>query len=501
MKSRKLDLVAAALLAAALWPAISQAQAQTTTTEVQELRKVVEQMRAQIGQMQAEIDQIKSAKGQAPPSQPTSPSAPAAPVPSAVPAQQEGTIQTAKPPLEGATSQHLRAETARRQEFAEDKVAAARFNNVPLDPKYNGFFQLPGTQTILKIGGYFKSDFIQDLKPPGNTDAFVPSSFPVPQIGGVYNSTVSIRPTRLNLDFRIPNTKAGDVRFYLESDFFGTNPTTPRLRHAYAQVANFLVGQTFTNFMDPDAFADTLDFQGPNGMVSLKNPQFRYGFALTPSMTLHLSVEKASSDVLFTTPQFTSQPNSPAPDGAIRLRQEFERGHFQVAAIFRDIAAFLPNGKTGTVFGWGINTSVVFRTLGKDNLIFAVAAGHGISRYIQDTSGLGIDAEPASPGNPHLEATPAVGVQGAYQHYWRKKLRSSAVYSYAAVNNTDLAKPATYNHATYNGANLIWNPIGSLDVGGEFLYGWKMLQNGQKANDPRIQFSTKYSFVKVDAEP
>jgi len=76
--------------------------------------------------------------------------------------------------------------------------------------------------------------------------------------------------------------------------------------------------------------------------------------------------------------------------------------------------------------------------------------------------------------------------------------RSNAIYLYSDVVNTNLAAPTTYNHATYTGANLIWNPYGSLNVGAEFLYGWTMLQNGQKANAPRIQFSAKYSFVKVD---
>jgi hypothetical protein len=79
-------------------------------------------------------------------------------------------------------------------------------------------------------------------------------------------------------------------------------------------------------------------------------------------------------------------------------------------------------------------------------------------------------------------------------------LRSSAVYSYAAVNNTDLVAPTTYNHSTYTAANLIWNPYGSFNVGAEFLYGWAMDQNDQKANAPRIQFSAKYSFVKIHPE-
>src|SRR6266481_966928 len=253
--------------------------------------------------------------------------------------------------------------------------------------------------------------------------------------------------------------------------------------------------------MDPDAYPGTLDFQGPNGMVSVRNPQLRYGFALTPSTTFYISVEKPSSDIIFKTPQFSSQPNAPSPDGAIRLRQEFERGHFQVAAIFRSIAAFVPttpNSKTDSVFGWGVNVSTGVKTFGKDNVIFAVAAGHGISRYLQDTSGLGIDAEPKSATSS--KATPAVGVEAAYQHYWLKNLRSSAFYSYAAVNNTDLAAITTYNHATYTGTNLIWNPFGTLNVGAEFLYGWAMDQNGLKANVPRIQLSAKYSFVKTDPD-
>jgi hypothetical protein len=317
---------------------------------------------------------------------------------------------------------------------------------------------------------------------------------------GVNNSTVSVRPTRLSLDFRVPTTKFGEVRFYLEGDLFGTNATTPRLRHAYAQVRNVLLGQTFSNFMDPDGFPDTLDFQGPNGMVSIRNPQLRYGFALSPNTTLYISIEKPSSDVIFKTPQFSAQPNAPSPDGTVRLREEFNRGHFQIAGLFRSIAAFLPDGKTDSVFGWGLNASAGVKTFGKDNLIFAVAAGHGISRYLQDTSGLGIDAEPASGATPHLQATPAVGVEAAYQHYWRKTLRSSAIYSYAAVNNTILSALTTYNHGTYTAVNLIWNPFGSLNVGAEYLYGWAMEQSGLKSNAPRIQFSAKYSFVKVDAD-
>jgi len=490
MKGRALVLSAVGLFAGTIFPAPAIAQSDSNQ-KVEELQKQLDELRKQMGKLETQLGELRSKTTEAA-------------APTAAPSvKQEGTIEATNPPRQGETSKQVGRNTATRKTFSEDSVAAARFDNVPLDPKYHGYFRLPGTETLLKIGGYFKTDFIYDLKPAGNTDSFIPSSIPIPTVVGVNNATVSVRPTRLSLDFRVPTTKIGDVRFYLEGDLFGTNATTPRLRHAYAQAKNVLIGQTFSNFMDPDGFPDTLDFQGPNGMVSVRNPQLRYGVALRPSTTLYISVEKPSSDIIFKTPQFSSQPNAPSPDAAVRVRQEFERGHVQVAWLFRSVAAFLPNGRTDSVFGWGVNTSLGFKTIGKDNVIFAVAAGHGISRYLQDTSGLGIDAEPASGVTTHLQATPAVGVETAYQHYWLKTLRSSVVYSYAGVNNTALfssAAPATYNHATYTGSNVIWNPYGNFNVGAEFLYGWAMEQNGLKANAPRIQFSAKYSFVKVDAD-
>jgi len=487
-----MNKIALLSLAAFLVPAAAVAQtapqddemaAPSQPAEVKELQKQLEEMRSQMNRLQSRISELEASK----PGDGTKAAvAPAAPPDQAI--------------LQGPTSPHVGNATATKQTFSEDSVAAARFNNVPLDPKYRGYFMLPGTQTLLKIGGYFKTDFMYDLKPAGNPDEFIPSSILIPTVQGVHNSNVSVRPTRLSLDFRIPSTQMGDVRFYVESDLFGSTSTTPRLRHAYAQVRNLLLGQTFTNFMDPDAFPDTLDFQGPNGLVNLRNPQVRYTFGLSQRMTLSVSVEKPSSDIAFKTPQFSSQPNSPSPDGAVRVRQEFQRGHWQVASIFRSIAAFLPDGRSDSVFGWGVNATGALRIFGRDNFLAEGTYGHGISRYLQDPSGLGIDAAVISTAQPHLKATPAVGAEGAYQHYWMKGLRSNLVYGYARVQNTAFQPKSTYHRSEYTAANLIWNPFGSLSVGGEFLYGWQVLKSGQTGNAPRIQFSAKYSFVKIDRD-
>jgi DcaP outer membrane protein len=480
--------------------AATHAQTTSNATTVTELRKELDEMRARMGAMETKIEALESESANAP----VTPSSAAPTARAAAVLPEQGGIQTISPLPQGPTSPHVGEQTRSYQTFSEDPFADPRLNNVPLDPKYRGYFVLPGTRTLLKIGGYSKSDFIYDLKPAGNPDEFIPSTIPIPAPAGVNNATVSIRPTRLTLDFLIPSSQVGDVRFYFEGDLFGTNATTPRLRHAYGQVKNLLIGQTFTNFMDGDLFPDTLDFEGPNSMVNIRNPQFRYSFALDKNTAFSISVEKPSSDVSFTTPAFSAEPSAPSPDGALRVRREFPSGHIQVASLFRSISASVGTGtttETASVFGWGISIATMFKTFGKDNIMAEGTYGRGIARYIQDTSGLGIDAAVISVNNPHLRATPEAGGYGAYQHYWTKTLRSNAVYGFLQVENTDFEPGSTYHKSDYTAANLVWNPLGSLNVGAEFLYGWQVLKNGQSGNAPRFQLSAKYNFVKVGPAP
>lgn len=404
--------------------------------------------------------------------------------------------QMATPPAAAPTPQVSGATTG-YQTFSEDQEAASRVDNAPLNPELPGFFRLPGTQTFLKIGGYFKTDFIYDGKPAGNPELFIPSSFPS-GLPGVNNATLSIRPTRLSLDFRVPVNALGDVRFYVEGDLFGSNSTTPRLRHVYTQVKNFLIGQTFTNFMDPDAGPDQLDAQGPNAQVSIRNPQIRYTAPLGKTTALSFSVEKASSDVAFKTPEFDALPNSPSPDGTVRLRHETSGGHIQIAGLFRDVAAYLPNGKSDSVFGWGASVAGAARVIGKDMLVYEATYGAGIGRYVQDSSGLGIDAAVVSNDQRQLRALPEFGGYFGYQHYWTPKVRSSVIYGFVQVNNTAYQGGSTYHKSDYMSGNLIWNVVGSLNVGSEFLYGWVINKDTSSRNDPRIMFSAKYdlNFVR-----
>jgi len=448
----------------------------------------IQALQERLDEVQGELQRLSASSG-LPHPEPTDLNA-------AIQTEQKGVVTQVETELT-PKQKELSPVTETYRTFSQDPLAAARINNEPLDPGFPGYFRLFGTSTLLRIGGYAKTDFIYDLKPAGSVDSFIPATIPIPAPASINNSTISVRPTRLNLDFLVP-TKSGDsYRFFLELDMFGSNATTPRLRHAYGQAKNFLLGQTFSNFMDPDAGPDQLDFQGPNAMVYVRNPQFRYSLLVAEKTTFSISAEKPTSDVAFTTPEFNAEPNSPSPDGTLKLRREMERGHVQLSALFRSVAAFLPDGRHEAVFGWGFNLAGAERLWGKDTVVYQVAYGNGIERYINDTSGLGIDAAVSSLQNPHIQALPVVATYGSIQHFWTSRVRSSVMYSFVQVQNTETQPGSTYHQGNYTAGNLIWNPFGSLTVGGEFLYGWRDNKDGSTGNAPRIQISAKYNFVRT----
>ena len=477
-------LFAFSLIAA---PCRSIAQAPPTNgSETATLQQQVDLLQAQVAELQAQIKKLAAAE-----------SATLA----AGEAKTGDDQQEAKPSdaaKEIKTEQSAGKATLEYQTNSQDQLAAARYDNAPLDPKYPGYFRLPGTKTFMKIGGYAKSDLTFDPRPAGDQERFIPSSIPIPApTANVNNSTISVRPSRINVDFLVPTEKARTLRFFLEVDFFGSSSTTPRLRHAYAQGKNLLVGQTFSNFMDIDASPDTLDFQGPNAQVFIRNPMMRYTFRLGKTTTTSISIEKPSSDVAFSTPEFKSSPNSPSPDGTVQFRHDMDFGHVQLAALFRDISAFLPDGRSDSVFGWGFNLSGLFKVFGKDNLTYQGAYGNGIARYINDSSGLGIDAAVISAQDPRLEAVPMVAAYGGYQHLWFSKLRSSVVYGFLQSENTPAQTASTFHRSGYSATNLIWSPIPQLSFGTEFLYGWRVNKDNSTGNAPRIQLSAKYNFMQM----
>jgi len=128
----------------------------------------------------------------------------------------------------------------------------------------------------------------------------------------------------------------------------------------------------------------------------------------------------------------------------------------------------------------------------KSRVLGQFAAGRGISRYIQDTNGLGLDAtfDPVS----GFRTIPSYGWFLAYEQWWTKKLASNFTYGQDALQLTSTLPGSTYERANYVTANIIWLPVDRMGVGFEYLYGFRKNKDGQKGDDTRLQMAFQYRF-------
>jgi hypothetical protein len=305
------------------------------------------------------------------------------------------------------------------------------------------------------------------------------------------------------------------------SGAFGSFPL--RLRFAWIDVGPFLVGQAASLFMDYDVFPNVLDYEGPPGMVLMRQPIIAYRYDIADNLRLSVGVEQPYSDIQWVEGGgFVVNPGTGIittagvpkniqglPDFTANLRYKGEYGHLQVAGILRKLEFQTAAEENSIEWGYGINVTGSFRPwsylhqlapggdceptpMEKSRVLGQFACGRGIERYIQDINGFGLDAS-WDPVNG-FHAMQSYGWFVAYEQWWTDKLASVFTYGGSWVDLNDTLPADTYKSATYFAANLIWLPAERLGLGIEFLYGTRENKDGNKGKACRIQTGVQYRF-------
>ena len=378
------------------------------------------------------------------------------------------------------------------------------------DKEKRGALMLPGTQLSFDIGGYAKADFIHDFGNAGDEDTFVPSLIPVsgPSEDRDGRTRFLARQSRINIDVRRPDTPWGTFHAFVEGDFFGgggnqrvSNSDGFRLRHAYGELGNLLVGQTWSTFMDVAALPGTLDFSGPGGQSFIRQGQVRWTQIITPELSLAFALENPEGDVLDTDGDRTTGAGNPInldeyPDAVVRGRYSGAWGHLQSGLLLRQISVDNDAGFAEDETGYGVNVSGAIKTpsLGRnDAFMFQVNYGDGIGRYILDIAGSGADAVIDSRRN-RLQTLDAWGGYVAFEHWWGHALRSALVGSYVHLDNLRIQGPNTFDNSVYSAVNLIWSPLPQVNLGVEYLYGRRENRDGATGDASRVQTSAQFFF-------
>jgi hypothetical protein len=314
-------------------------------------------------------------------------------------------------------------------------------------------------------------------------------------------TTFSANTSRFNFEMRTP-TGVGQMRAFLEGDFFGSTGTESRaafrLRHAFAQFRGLLVGQTWSTFSDPAASHQDLDFEGINGENVIRQTQIRYTWQLEDGLEVAIAAE---------TPKVSLTGGAGVnlvPDLVGRGVWKFkEIGHLQSAAVLRQIRgeSDAAPGSVQSEFAWGASLSGVlpfaYFNL-TDRFIFQLNVGKGNARYINDLNSLGGQGEGQDAvfdtNTGDLVAIQATGWYVDWEHQWKAwaatrqmKLRSSLIWSFVNVHNLVFQPDGAYHKTNRISVNLVFSPIDRIDAGIEYIYGTRENKNGERGSSDQLQ--------------
>lgn len=377
--------------------------------------------------------------------------------------------------------------------YMETHVPGFQQSNLP-----NFIITGKNNKTLLGIGGYvnFRTayDFMGIVQ---NTD-FVTYDIPVP---GNYATRQKLRmdasTTRLFFKAIYNSDRLGRITTYIETDFRGYDHKNLRLRQAYISFKGWLFGRDVSTFCDLTASPNLIDFEGPSSYNFSFNQMIRYTHSFNPSWTIGAALELPDlsatySDDMKPIPQRL-------PDLPVYLQWNFGKdksSHLRASAVFRDLWYHdAANDRTTTNFGWGVQLSGNITIGDKVSLFMQGVYGKGITPYIQDISGAGLDLVPNPANTTRLQTLPMYGFFGAAQYNFTRKLFVSGGYSQVRVyNQNDYPMPEQYKYAQYIFGNIFYTISPNFQVAMEYLRGIRTNMNHDKNHANRIQAMIQFNF-------
>lgn len=363
-------------------------------------------------------------------------------------------------------------------------------------------FSTRDNRFALGIGGYINLRTSYDFKGAVDDIDFVPYAIPmVATYANRQRVMMDATASRLFTKAVIKSRKLGNVVAYMDMDFRGGAEFsyTPHLRSAYVSMLGFTAGRDVTTFCDLQAAPETIDHRGPNAYNFNFATMLRYELSvlqnhLTMGVALEMPVVSGTYGEHF-------RPISQrVPD--IPLYVEYSwgrecRSHVRASAVLRNM--YLHNAATGentSLFGWGVQASGRIALCDMLTLYFNGVYGKGITPYIQDLTGSGLDFTP-NPENPNqIQTMPMWAVQGSAQvdivpHvFWL-----SGGYSVACVEQHNGYYAASeYRRGTYIFGNVFYKLTDNFTLAAEYLHGGRKNMDGLKGDANRLSVMVQYNF-------
>ena len=359
--------------------------------------------------------------------------------------------------------------------------------------------------TTVKIGGYVKldamfTDFGDGTLPTDSIgrEFYVPSLTPVN--GTSENTVFDMHAQQTRINFSTESKVDGKkLKSFIEIDFMLSatgderisNSYAPRMRHAFIEYDKWLFGQTWSTFQNVESLPETVDFIGnTDAGIFVRQPQVRY-----TDGPWEFAIENPETTVTTTGGPRVIADDNQLPDFVARYNLKHNDLSLALAGLVRQLTYNnndLGGNVDDSILGWGISVTGKYM-LNKDDIRFGLNFGGGLGRYI----GLNTANGAAVDNNNQLEAIDSLGLFASYRHIWNQKYRSNFIYSMLDIdNNTSLpGVGGGTTQSTWSArANLMFDLVKNLILGGELALANRELENGTNGDMTRLQFMAMYKF-------
>ena len=369
----------------------------------------------------------------------------------------------------------------------------------------------PTAKPTFEVYGFAMLDFGHEFKQihPNWQDTMRVTRLPSfeNEFGENRSTYAGVRQSRLGVRATVP-TDVGDLKTTFEFELFGTGvdegQTTFRLRHAYGELGVFGAGQTWSPFMDPDVFPNSLEYWGPTGMVFFRNVQARW-MPVTGTHSVIIAIERpgASGDQGIYEDRVELdgiRARFPLPDFSTAWKYTQDWGYVRAAGMLRrinwDDTLDDEFDLSGNATGWGFNLSSNWKPTASDVLRVQFVFGEGIQNYMNDTpTDVGIVNNFGDPTRPLLGKTiPMTGLVLFLDHTWNTQFSSTIGYSRQDNDNREGQAPSAFRDGQYALGNILFYPVQNVMMGAELQWGRRENFDGFQSDGFKLQFSFKYNF-------
>ncbi|RSN77528.1 DcaP family trimeric outer membrane transporter [Acinetobacter haemolyticus] len=298
------------------------------------------------------------------------------------------------------------------------------------------------------------------------------------------HSTANV--SRIGLNFTTP-TAAGDVGGKLEMDFFGgASRDQFRIRHAYLTFDKWLLGQTWSTFIAPEYYPETIDAATYVGGALQRSPLVRYSDNITANTSFALSVED---------PKYTASSD---PENKMRLpafvgrvNHKFDNGSMLSGR------SFVAEKKTSNddAWAWGVGIGGKYQFHPKTFIKADYNHIKGDGRFLMwSNSSYAIDDQ----NNIHSNEFDSIST--GITHQFTSQFRSTLGYGYMkAKSDNTFARlnrdSSNQNKELWQGwINGMYNPYKPITLGMEYVYGERETFDGRTGADNRINMMASYDF-------